>query len=215
MAAAHGSDPCARKGVRVQLPPCAPWKTNPAGTGGWLLTSTRLRPWGSCPLSSAREDEPVRHWVRLESERVPRGTGIRVLRPPLWKMKLAGASHRPESGWVRKDWDSSSPSSALESVPPAAAASFEHSHTAQAVGDRHLRFPLGTIHLVDEAILIRWLRRVQLPGAQLAGSQDGEGACLISRRRAGSSPARPTKAGMQFPLMDLATPGGLYQAPLA
>jgi hypothetical protein len=52
-------------------------------------------------------------------------------------------------------------------------------------------FPLATTQPVDGACLMNRYCAVRLRGGQLAGSQAGEGACLISRRYAGSSPARP------------------------
>jgi hypothetical protein len=50
-----------------------------------------------------------------------------------------------------------------------------------------MRKPTG-----DGSCLMNRYRSVRFRGGQLAGGQAGEGNCLISRRYAGSSPARPT-----------------------
>ena len=55
---------------------------------------------GSTPSQRTKESEPVREPGLAANECAPIVRGLRLLRSPLWKMKLPGGSLPFEAGWA-------------------------------------------------------------------------------------------------------------------
>jgi hypothetical protein len=183
-----------------------------------VSSDVRVRP----PPSVRKESEPVREPGLAANECALSGVGFECSALRTWKMKPAGCwppagnrvgrvtargiktsvfrqgkRTRPVRAPVRSGLGARAlgiRASAFRREDEAArrAATGLNPAGRESAGVRVLRLPLATTQPVDGACPINRYRAVRLRGGQLAGSQAGEGACLISRRHAGSSPARPT-----------------------
>jgi hypothetical protein len=65
-------------------------------------------------------------WKVDQEVKCPAGNGwpgspahVRTVYLPPWRVNLSGDGRRPESGWARRRWDSSSLLSSMEGAPPA------------------------------------------------------------------------------------------------